>query len=111
MIVVVVHKLGSPTSVKMLADASGKWNFNLIFSSVNQALSTAISPSPTLHSDSHRPFTSITMLKRYAKLCLRILFSSMAPANPGDSDAAGSLELSEPLDWHGQQQLDAPSNP
>ncbi len=51
------------------------------------------------------------MLKRYAKPHLHMSPSPMAFANPADSDAAASLDLFEPLDWYGQQQLDAPSSP
>ena len=51
------------------------------------------------------------MLKRYAKLYFHMSPSSMVFTDTADSDAAASLDLFEPLDWHGQQQLDALSNP
>lgn len=50
MVVIVVHKLGSSTSVKKLADASGTWDFNLIFSplSIKALLPSLYHFPPTL---------------------------------------------------------------
>ena len=109
-VVIVAHKLGSRTSVKKLADASGKWDFdlNLLLLSIKlcfTAINLPLSPNP------YRSFTIITMWKRYIKPQSHMLSNSMAFADVGDSDAAASLELFELLHWHGQRQLDAPSNP
>ena len=51
------------------------------------------------------------MLKRYVQLNVYAFQAPMAPADLDGSDTADSLERFEHLPSHGQQQLDAPSNP